>query len=31
MVSICLQAMWSMGRVMEHYLQYKKAGDQYLG
>ena len=31
MVSICLQAMWSMGPVKERYLQYEKAGDQYLG
>ena len=31
MVSICLQAMWSMGSVKERYLQYEKAGDQYLG
>jgi hypothetical protein len=30
MVSICLQAMWSMGPVKERYLQYEKAGDQYL-
>ena len=31
MVSICLRAMWSIGSVKEHYLQYEKAGDQYLG
>ncbi len=31
MVSICLCAMWSMGHVKERYLQFKKAGDQYLG
>ena len=31
MVSICLRAMWSMGHVKERYLQYEKAGDQYLG
>jgi hypothetical protein len=31
MVSICLRAMWSMGSVKEHYLQFKKARDQYLG
>ena len=31
MVSICLWAMWSMGSVKERYLQYEKAGDQYLG
>lgn len=31
MVSICLRAMWSMGSVKERYLQYEKAGDQYLG
>ncbi len=31
MVSICLRAMWSMGSVKECYLQFKKAGDQYLG
>ncbi len=31
MVSICLQAMWSLGSIKERYLQYKKAGDQYLG
>jgi hypothetical protein len=31
MVSICLCAMWSMGHVKEHYLQYEKAGNQYLG
>ena len=31
MVSICLRAMWSMGSVKERYLQFKKAGDQYLG
>ena len=30
-VSICLRAMWSMGQVKERYLQYEKAGDQYLG
>ena len=30
MVSICLRAMWSMGSVKERYLQYEKAGDQYL-
>jgi hypothetical protein len=23
--------MWSMGLVKEHYLQFEKAGDQYLG
>ncbi len=23
--------MWSMGSVKERYLQYEKAGDQYLG
>ena len=31
MVSICLCAMWSMGHIKERYLQYEKAGDQYLG
>jgi hypothetical protein len=31
MVSICLRAMWSMGHVKERYLQFEKAGDQYLG
>ncbi len=31
MVSICLQAMWSVGSIKECYLQYEKAGDQYLG
>ena len=31
MVSICLRAMWSMGSVKERYLQFEKAGDQYLG
>jgi hypothetical protein len=31
MVSVCLRAMWSMGHVKERYLQYEKAGDQYLG
>ena len=31
MVSICLRAMWSMGSVKECYLQFEKAGDQYLG
>lgn len=31
MVSICLRVMWSMGHVKERYLQYEKAGDQYLG
>jgi hypothetical protein len=31
MVSICLQAMWSMGSVKERYLQFEKPGDQYLG
>jgi hypothetical protein len=31
MVSICLHAMWSMGHVKEHYLQYEKVGNQYLG
>jgi hypothetical protein len=31
MVSIYLHAMWSIGSVKERYLQYKKAGDQYLG
>jgi hypothetical protein len=31
MVSICLHAMWSMGHVKEWYLQFEKAGDQYLG
>ena len=31
MVSICLRAMWSMGHVKERYLQYEKAGNQYLG
>ncbi len=31
MVSICLQAMWSMGSVKERYLQFEKAGNQYLG
>jgi hypothetical protein len=31
MVSICLRAMWSMGSIKERYLQYEKAGDQYLG
>jgi len=31
MVSICLCAMWSMGHMKERYLQFEKAGDQYLG
>jgi hypothetical protein len=31
MVSICLWAMWSMGSEKERYLQFEKAGDQYLG
>ncbi len=31
MVSICLRAMWSMGLVKVRYLQFEKAGDQYLG
>ena len=31
MVSICLRAMWSIGHNKERYLQYEKAGDQYLG
>jgi hypothetical protein len=31
MVSICLRAMWSMGHVKERYLQFEKAGYQYLG
>jgi hypothetical protein len=31
MVSICLCAMWSMGHIKERYLQYEKAGNQYLG
>jgi hypothetical protein len=31
MVPICLCAMWSMGHIKERYLQYEKAGDQYLG
>ena len=31
MVSICLQALWSMGSVKERYLQYEMAGNQYLG
>ncbi len=31
MVSVCLRAMWSMGDIKERYLQYEKAGDQYLG
>jgi len=31
MVSICLRAMWSMGSIKERYLQFEKAGDQYLG
>ncbi len=31
MVLICLRAIWSMGLVKEHYLQFEKAGDQYLG
>ncbi len=31
MVSICLHAMWSMGHDKERYLQYEKAGNQYLG
>ncbi|KAL3771060.1 hypothetical protein ACHAWU_006437 [Discostella pseudostelligera] len=31
MVSVCLRAMWSMGHIKERYLQYEKAGDQYLG
>lgn len=30
-VSICLRAMWTTASVKEHYLQYEKAGDQYLG
>ncbi len=30
-VSVCLQAMWSMGTVKECYLCYEKSGDQYLG
>ncbi len=29
-VPICLRAMWSMVVVKEHYLCFKKAGDQYL-
>ena len=31
MVSICLRSMWSMGSIKERYLQFEKAGDQYLG
>jgi hypothetical protein len=31
MVSIRLHALWSMGHVKERYIQYEKAGDQYLG
>ena len=31
MVSICLCSMWSMGHVKERYLQFEKAGNQYLG
>ena len=31
MVSICLCTMWSMGHMKERYLQFEKAGDQYLG
>ena len=31
MFSICLQVMWSMGSVKEWYLQFEKAGDQFLG
>jgi hypothetical protein len=31
MVLICLRAMWSMSHVEERYLQFEKAGDQYLG
>jgi hypothetical protein len=31
MVSIFLRAMWSMGLVKKRYLQFEKAGDQYLG
>jgi hypothetical protein len=31
MVSICLCAIWSMSHVKERYLQFKKAGDHYLG
>jgi hypothetical protein len=27
----CLCVMWSMGHVQERYLQFEKAGDQYLG
>ena len=30
-VSVCLRAMWSIGHVKERYLQYEKAGDEYLG
>ncbi len=30
-VFVCLYAQWSMGFVMEQYLHYEKAGDQYLG
>ena len=31
MVSICLRAIWSMGSAKERYLQFEKAGNQYLG
>jgi len=30
-VSICLRAGWSLGKVKQKYLFYEKAGDQYLG
>ena len=31
MVSMCLCAMWSLGHVKERYMQFEKAGNQYLG
>ena len=31
MASICLRAGWSMGNMKDHYIFYKKAGDQFCG
>ena len=30
-ISLCIQAGWSMGGVKERYLKYKSAGGQYVG
>eukprot|EP00957_Ditylum_brightwellii_P208107 15355886-Ditylum_brightwellii.AAC.1 len=30
-ISICIRGEWTMGKVQDTYMLYKKAGDQYIG